>query len=124
MKKLATLVFFVLFGGILSASTASNNPSELFKDDLSCFDETLSGLTELEQLVTTSNATYSQLAAEKAPLLKNMSNDHQDISASLLGAGSKDGMDPALKVVLIVLITLAVIACGCLLIAALAAPPE
>ncbi len=124
MKKFLTLAFFALLGGALWASSPSTTPANPFQDDLSCLDNEFAGMTQLEQLVEERNATYSQLASENNALLNNVTSDHQDIFPSLIGAGSKDGMDSTLKVVLIVLGVLAVIACGCLLIAALSTPVE
>ncbi len=114
MKKLFSLAFFVLVGAALWAASSSTTPSNPFQDDLSRLDNEFAGMTQLEQLVETTNSTYTQLAAENNTLLSNVTSDHQDISASLLGAGGE--MDKTLKVVLIIVGGVVVVILACCLI--------
>lgn len=113
MKKLFLLGLCALLSLATWASTPPSTPENPFQDDLPSIDQAFEGMTALEQWVETCETTYSDLAAENNALLQNVKNDHQDISASLLGAGGE--MDSALKVILIVLGALAVITLGCCL---------
>jgi len=90
MKKLFTLVFFALLSGALFAASPSAAPVNPFQDDLSRLDNAFAGMTELEQLVEASNATYTALASENNSLLNNVSSDN-DIATSLLGSVAPDG---------------------------------
>lgn len=88
MKKLFTLAFCALLGGALWASSPANgNP---FQDDLSRLDNEFAGMTELEQVVESRNATYTELASENNALLHNVTSDN-DIASSLLGSVAPSG---------------------------------
>jgi hypothetical protein len=90
MKKLFTLAFFTMLGGVIWASSLHTTPANPFQDDLSRFDNDFSGMTQLEQLVNARNASYTELAAEHNALLSNVTSDH-DIAASLLDSVAPDG---------------------------------
>ena len=90
MKKLLTLAFCALLGGALWAASPNSTPANPFQDDLSRLDNEFAGMTELEQLVETSNATYSQLASENNALLNTVTSDN-NIATSLLGSVAPDG---------------------------------
>ncbi len=113
MKKPLTVAFFMLLGSTLWASLPHPTPEYPFQDDLYCLDDEFAGITQLECLVETRNATYTQLASENNPLLGYVTSENKDISESLLGAGGK--MDETLKIILIVFGVLAVLAIGCCL---------
>lgn len=70
-----------------SSGATSGNP---FQDDLSRLDHSFAGMSELEQLVESRNASYTELAAENNSLLNHVTSD-QDISATLLGAAAPSG---------------------------------
>lgn len=112
MSKILTLLFAVLLSTCCWAATptvAEHAPT--FNDDLHCLNEAFQGLTTLEQLLESRNATHSELAAEQNELLQYLAADQQDMAQSLLAAVAP--MDPALKAVLIVFGILAVLAIGC-----------
>jgi len=111
MKKLFTISFAMLLGGLLQASSPNNPQPPSFNDDLHCLNAELQNLSALEQLLEQHNVTYTQLALEENNLLQYLNNDHQDISSSLLASVAP--MDPALKAVLIVFGILALLAIGC-----------
>jgi hypothetical protein len=90
MKKLFTLAFFTLLGGVIWASSLHTTPANPFQDDLSRFDKEFAGMIQLEQLVDERKASYTELAAEQNALLSNVTSDH-DIAASLLGSVAPDG---------------------------------
>lgn len=90
MKKLFTLAFFALLGGLAWASSPSAPAANPFQDDLSRLDNEFAGMTELEQLVESRQTTYSQLASENNALLNNVSSDN-DIASSLLGGAAPSG---------------------------------
>jgi hypothetical protein len=89
MKKLLTLVFCALLGGVVWAASPGNTQANPFQDDLSRLDNEFAGISQLEQLVEERNATYSELAAENNVLLQNVNSD-TDIAASLLNAMAPD----------------------------------
>ncbi|HLP96564.1 MAG TPA: hypothetical protein VK168_21125 [Saprospiraceae bacterium] len=89
MKKLLTLAFCALLGGVMWASTPNNTPANPFQDDLSRLENEFAGMSQLEQLVEERNATYSELAAENNALLQNVNSD-TDIASSLLGSVAPD----------------------------------
>lgn len=92
-KMLHTFLLAVLVCGSAMASTPASNPnlpapkSEFFSDDLNALDREFDGLNQLEEAAAGRNATYSELASENNPLLKNVSAD-SDIASSLLGAAA------------------------------------
>lgn len=90
MKKLLTLAFFAMLGASVWAASPATTSANPFQDDLSRLDNEFAGMTELEQLVETRNATYTDLAAENNSLLQNVTNDN-NIAGSLLGSVAPDG---------------------------------
>lgn len=113
MKRHLTLLFLVLLSNIIWAAQPGKSPSNLFQDELSCLDEAFGGIAQLEQEVAERHATYSQLALENNSLLKYVTSENQDISASLLGASGQ--LDETLKIILIVLAVVGMLAIGCCL---------
>ncbi|MBL7806250.1 MAG: hypothetical protein JNN28_00445 [Saprospiraceae bacterium] len=90
MKKLLTLAFCALLGGVMWAASSNNTPANPFQDDLSRLENEFAGMSQLEQLVEERNATYSELAAENNTLLQNVNSD-TDIASSLMGSVAPDG---------------------------------
>lgn len=90
MKKLLTLAFCALLGGVMWAASSNNTPANPFQDDLSRLENEFAGMSQLEQLVEERNATYSELAAENNALLQNVNSD-TDIASSLMGSVAPDG---------------------------------
>lgn len=88
MKRNLILILSVLFGGMLQASVPSSVPANPFQDDLSRIEGLFEDMATLEKVVETSNATYSELAAENNPLLNSVTCE-KDISAFFLY-----GMEP------------------------------
>lgn len=90
MKKLLTLAFCALLGGVMWAASPNNTPANPFQDDLSRLENEFAGMSQLEQLVEERNATYSELAAENNALLQNV-NSNNDVFSSIFGSVSPDG---------------------------------
>ena len=90
MKKLLTLALFALLSNAIWAASPNTTPVNPFQDDLSRLDQAFEGMSELEQVVESRNATYATLAAENHPLLQEIISD-TDVAGTLIGAVAPSG---------------------------------
>lgn len=111
MKKLIYTLFAVLFS--LPVFAANGPVVTPFNDNLEGIEQQFDRLNALEQEVTDCQYTLSDLQTLNHGALSTLNQD-SDYSNTLLGAGTE--MDPTLKWVLIIGISLIVLGCGCILL--------
>ena len=88
-KTTSLFALIMLAANSLFASSPFNGSPNIFDDDLSKLDCEMTELTQLEQLVSETNATQSQLLKQEHPLVLRVSRD-ENIAASLFDSSAPE----------------------------------